>query len=296
MVDGEVTLQEAADLLGVHYMTAYRYVRLGLLPAAKVGSVWRVQRSALVTFQQEAATPPPMSDNGRPSRKRAPWDERLEARLLAGDSRGAWGVIEAALAAGTDLDAVYLEVIAPAMTSIGDRWAKGELDISYEHRASGITMRIIGRLGPRFARRGRTRGSVVLGTPPGERHSLPIAMLADIVRASGFEVSDLGADVPAESFVFAAGEAQRLVAVGISVTSVDSLAATTDVIGALRSTMPTVPILVGGHAVQDEAHARALGADAWASDGRSAVTVLDRLVSGTVDTLTDTLTAGDALG
>ena len=33
----DLTLHEAADVLGVHYMTAYRYVRLGLLPAAKAG-------------------------------------------------------------------------------------------------------------------------------------------------------------------------------------------------------------------------------------------------------------------
>jgi excisionase family DNA binding protein len=40
-VDGELTLHEAADLLGVHYMTAYRYVRLGLLHASKAGVSWR---------------------------------------------------------------------------------------------------------------------------------------------------------------------------------------------------------------------------------------------------------------
>lgn len=289
MLEGEVTLQEAADILGVHYMTAYRYVRLGLLPAAKVGAVWRVRRADLEAFQAEAAAPAPTGANGRPGRKRAPWDERFEARLLAGDSRGAWGVVEAAMAAGTELDGVYLEVIAPAMASIGERWARGDLDISYEHRASGIAMRIVGRLGPRFARRGRTRGSVVLGTPPGERHSLPIALLADIVRASGFEVSDLGADVPAESFVVAAREAQRLVAVGVSVTAEEALEGTHAVITSLRSALPTVPVLLGGFAVKGEAHARALGADGWAADGRATVALLDRLVGGDD-------TAGDPIG
>ena len=37
-----ITLQEAADRLGVHYMTAYRYVRTGRLPAQRSGSQWLV--------------------------------------------------------------------------------------------------------------------------------------------------------------------------------------------------------------------------------------------------------------
>ncbi len=284
MVEGHVTLQEAADLLGVHYMTAYRYVRLGLLPASKVGAVWQVRRQDLEAFQAAGSATDSGgaggAGGGRGPRRRVPWDERLEARLLAGDSRGAWGVIEAAMAAGTDLDSIYLDVIAPAMASIGERWARGELDIAIEHRASGITARIIGRLGPRFARRGRTRGTVVLGGPPGERHALPLSLLSDLVRAAGFEVSDLGADVPPASFALAAQDAQRLVAVGVSVTNPGSLPMAAEVIAEVHRAVPGVPVLIGGSAVTGEDQARALGADAWAADGRAAVALLDRLASG----------------
>jgi excisionase family DNA binding protein len=278
MPDQDVTLQEAADLLGVHYMTAYRYVRLGLLPAHKVGSTWRVARVDLDEFREGAEQPPEPGQRG--SRRRAPWAERLEARLVAGDSRGAWNVVEAALAAGTSIDGVYIDVIAPAMTSIGHRWSTGELDVGIEHRATGIAMRMIGRLGPRFSRRGRTRGGVVLGAPPGERHGLPVAMLGDLVRASGFEVSDLGADTPSSSFVYAARHTQRLVAVGISVTNPECLQAATDVITELRNELGDVTVLVGGRAVAGEEHARMMGADGWGSDGRVVTEILDRLASG----------------
>ena len=43
----DLTLQEAADLLGVHYMTAYRYVRTGRLPGTRVGAHWHVRRADL---------------------------------------------------------------------------------------------------------------------------------------------------------------------------------------------------------------------------------------------------------
>ena len=47
MTAADLTLNEAAELLGVHYMTAYRYVRLGFLQATKVGGCWRAAPCAV---------------------------------------------------------------------------------------------------------------------------------------------------------------------------------------------------------------------------------------------------------
>lgn len=192
-------------------------------------------------------------------------------------------MIEAALAAGVEPDEIYLDVMSPALTAIGRRWAQGELDISIEHRASGIVMRLIGRLGPRFARRGRTRGAVILGAPAGERHSIPVAMLADLVRQHGWEVSDLGADVPESSFVHAALTTPDVVAVGVSVITAEHLDTAQRSLVALREAVPDLLLVVGGAAVISAAHAVQLGADALATDGESFAALLDALgvVGGT---------------
>ena len=267
-----VTLQEAAEALGVHYMTAYRYVRLGLLTATKAGGIWQVDTDDLAEFKTGGPSSP---QPARGSQRRAPWSDRLEARLMAGDSHGAWGVIEAAMTAGVELDRVYGDVLSPALASIGQRWERNELDISVEHRASGIAMRIIGRLGPRFVSRGRTRGVVIVGSPAGERHSLPLAMLADLIRLQRWDVSDLGADVPTESFVHAASDAPDLVAVGVSVTSPASMEAARLTCTALRTALPHLLIVAGGGAVRDEEHARQLGATAYAADSTGFTQLLD---------------------
>jgi excisionase family DNA binding protein len=268
-------MQEAADRLGVHYMTAYRYVRLGQLAAEKSGGTWRITVDALEELRSRASA----SRSGPPGRgrRRAPWAERLEHRLVAGDSRGSWGVVEAALTAGAELDDVYLDIVAPALTAIGRRWETGELDVAVEHRASVIAGRILGRLAPRFARRGRSRGTVLLGAPAGERHALPIALLADLVRGAGWEVSDLGSDVPAPSFARAASAVEDLRAVGVSMSTPETVPSGLEAIAALRSVVDGVPILLGGLAVVDEAHARSLGADGWAPDGRALVALLEAL-------------------
>ncbi len=256
-----LTLQEAADELGVHYMTAYRYVRLGLLEATKSGGSWRVEPEAIEQFRDGGDTAPVERGDS------APWAERFESRLVAGDARGAWGVVEAAMAAGADLDNVYLDVLSPAMVSIGERWATGELDVAVEHRASGIAMRVIGRLGHRFVRRGRSRGSVLVGTPAGEFHAIPTAILGDLLRMRGWEVSDLGADVPTASLLYALNEAPETKALGLSVTNPDNLESLREACAAVRDGVPDVHIVVGGRAIEGAAHADELGAHGYARSG-----------------------------
>ncbi len=266
-----MTLQEVADELGVHYMTAYRYVRLGQLDANKVGGGWRVTRDAFEAFQADRAV------TRAAGRRDAPWSDRLESRLVVGDASGAWAVIEASMAAGHGVAEIYLDVISPAMRSIGERWARGEIDVAVEHRASGIVARLIGRLGSYCTRPGRSRGAILLGSPAGERHSLAVAILADLLRLEGWDVSDLGADTPRDSFVTATTMVDDLVAVGLSVTHPDHLDECRDTCLALRASGLEVPILVGGRAVRDAEHARSLGADAYAADARGMMAALSEI-------------------
>ena len=180
---------------------------------------------------------------------------------MAGDEAGAWAVVEAAMSAGMGPAELYLEVLVPSLRSIGDRWASGELTVADEHRASGVTHRLIGRLGPRFARRGRKRGVAVLAAPPGETHGLPIALFADLLRIRGFDVCDLGADVPTDALAATVARTPRLVAVGLCATTSGNEAGLAGAVAAVRE-VTSVPVLVGGGAFTDgTARAVAVGAD-----------------------------------
>src|SRR5581483_9087360 len=97
---GRITLQEAATRLGVHYMTAYRYVRTGRLPGERSGANWLVDPAALDRLGPAAPSAP------RPPRgtARAEAPGRLAARLVAGDEAGAWHLVETALTSGLDPD------------------------------------------------------------------------------------------------------------------------------------------------------------------------------------------------
>ena len=126
--DRQITLQEVAERLNVHYMTAYRYVRTGRLSARREGGHYQV--SAAEVERLRSQKPP------RRGRARSANRGRLEDRLVAGDEGGAWAVIEAALASGMEPTAVYLDLLGPALRSIGDRWARGQLSVADEQLAA----------------------------------------------------------------------------------------------------------------------------------------------------------------
>ena len=265
-----VTLQDAADRLGVHYMTVYRYVRLGRLPARKVAGMWEVEIADLAGMRRG------LDRTARP-RRPAAWSKRLESRLIVGDEPGAWGVVESALVSGSDPAAIYTKLLGPALRSVGDRWAKGDLTVAEEHLASAVALRLVGRLGPRFARPGRPRGGVLVTTPTGDRHAIPGAMLADLLRGAGFEVTDLGADVPADELEGAIGASDELVAVCVAATAPDTDRAIKRSVRAIHKAVE-VPVLLGGVAVSGAKHAADLGANHYARTMPDAVAWLASLL------------------
>ena len=278
-MDADVlTLDEVKDVLGVSYMTAYRYVKSRRLEGYQVGGVWHVPREALQQFQEEKSRPKTSAAASGDSRRTTNYVRELERCLVAGDSSGAWEVLKRAIDSGADVERVYLEILSPTLADIGARWAAGEIDISVEHQASAITARLIGQLSPRCFKRGRRRGQILIGGPSGERHVLALAMLGDLLRLKGWEVLDLGGDTPAESFVHAAGKMPDLVAVGVSVTSEESEASATATVAALRAAIgPHVPVVLGGGGIRDEKHAHDMGADHFAYGARGFIEFLDKV-------------------
>lgn len=267
-----LTLHEVAETLGVHYMTAYKYVRTGRLPASRVGHEWRVRRSDLERFRRSATAPPRRGS----TRDLA---TRLRARLLVGDETGAWSLLDAALASGVDPTDVLVDAIAPAMRRIGRDWESGSIDVADEHRASAIAHRLVARLGARHPRRGRRRGSVVIAAPTGDRHALAVALAADALRQAGYLVVEVGADLPPASFAAAVERARdepNLLAFVLTVTMPGLDARVRRSIAAVRAVAPDLPVVVGGAGASGLVAAR-IGADAVVvGTARDLVAWLDR--------------------
>ncbi len=265
--DGATTttlnLKQVAICLDVHYMTAYRYVRQGRLEAERDGTQWRVPLAALEAFR-----------SGDPASGSTDWAARLERCLLTGDEVAAWGVVDGALAAARTPQYCYVEILAAALAHIGARGEAGELDVADQYVATAVATRIVARLGARFRRPGRRRGTLVFGSPLGELHSLPVALAADLVRLEGFDVLELGANVPPTAFAAAALRTPRLVAVGIGITRGASVPAAQEAVDAVRSAAPDVPVVLGGQGAWDPAATAMTGVSSFALDGSAVASVV----------------------
>ena len=198
MADGEtpelLTLQEAADRLKVHYMTAYRWVRRGDLPAFKAGGRLRVQAADVDRFVQQRRV-----DVILPAAGRTDWPthvDRLYNLLIEGRASEAAHLVRKVIADGAPAGQVYLELLTPALYRVGDAWEAGTLSVAQEHLASEICAGILARNSDAFRRRGPSRGTAVTMTPPEQLHGLGAAMVADFLRAGGYDVHHLGINVP----------------------------------------------------------------------------------------------------
>jgi excisionase family DNA binding protein len=265
----ELNLKQAAAALGVHYMTAYRYVRTGRLEGRRVGTGWVVDRAAISSFRP--AEPSHPAHGAGPG---ADWRTRLKEPLAIGDEPGAWRVLELALASGHSPTECYVDLLVGAINEISGRSSLPDAPIAEEYLATATASRLVARLGARFRRPGRTRGTVVFGAPSGEHHTLPIAVVADLVRLEGFSCLELGANVPAAAFAGAAAGAHRLVAVGIGATTATALDAVRQTVSAVRAVDGKIPVIIGGQAACDELAMERTGADAWTADGVSAMEII----------------------
>ncbi len=143
---GFLGLQEAADRLGVHYMTAYRYVRTGRLPATRIGSQWWVDPGDLGM----AGAGTGVAGRTRTATRKASQEaavRRLEDRLVAGDEPGAWTIVESRLGSGSDPDEILMDELGQAMRSVGAGWEAG--DLHGGRRASGLGGGVAARGPPR---------------------------------------------------------------------------------------------------------------------------------------------------
>ncbi len=185
-------LREAAEALGVHYQTAYGWVRQGVLPARKTGRGYEVSDSdvsALAERRASGAAP-------RAEVRVRDWSvqaARLHDAIVSGDetlARHGFG----RLAQGVPLIDLCERVITPALRRVGEEWATGQVTIAAEHRASAICERLIASRAQQPP--GRPRGIAVTATPPGERHGLPGLMAAACLREDRWLVHDLATDLP----------------------------------------------------------------------------------------------------
>ena len=198
--------------------------------------------------------------------------QELIDAILAMDEDGALKIVKDRLDGGDAPEAV-LEDARSAMTTLGEKFACEEVFVPELIMGGEIMKGIAAELKPRITTEDTTgkRGTVVVGTVHGDIHDIGKDVVVMMLEVSGYDVYDLGIDVPVESFVAAIREHSPQV-VGLSgllTLAFDAMKDTVEAIAA-AGLRDQVKIMIGGSPVDEQVRVYS-GADGWGRDAAAAL-------------------------
>jgi 5-methyltetrahydrofolate--homocysteine methyltransferase len=165
--------------------------------------------------------------------------------------------------------------LIPAIQEVGRRYDRKELFLPQMILAAEAMQRAFDVMKTQFdSLKSRSRGKVLICTVKGDVHDIGKNIVALFLKNNGFEVTDLGKDVPAETIAREALKMDTHV-VALSALMTTTMVEMPRVISALRAAGSNAKVVVGG-AVVTQRYAEEIGADGFAKDGVSAVEMIEK--------------------
>jgi len=197
---------------------------------------------------------------------------QLAERLQQGDAMGVAELTRAAITEGLEPKVILDSGLIAGMNVVGARFKSHEIYLPDVLLAAKAMYAGMDLLKPLMIRDGiPSRGRVVMGTVQGDMHDIGKNLVSIMLRGAGFEVVDLGKDVPPERFIQAAVESNAGV-IGLSALLTTTMPSMRRVVELTRERQlqGKIRVIVGGAPLSRE-YAQDIGADAYCFDGTSAV-------------------------
>ena len=198
--------------------------------------------------------------------------------ILTGNAKRAEEVTKAALAAKVDPTELVQKYMIPAMDEVGKRFECNEYfvpELLIAARAMKTSLELIT---PLLAEAGAEPvGRVVIGTVQGDLHDIGKNLVASMLEGGGFQVIDLGVDVPPERFVEAAKEKDGTI-VALSALLTTTMTMMKNVIQALDKAgmRKKTKVMIGGAPITQQ-YADEIGADGYSDNASAAVALARKL-------------------
>ena len=234
---------QAEDL--AEHLRLMRELLLELLPPDAGAAAAAVVDHGLASFPQMPMVVPSFLDPAAPLAALA--RDHL-ALLLRGDRGTAGQRILAAVAAGTPIRLVYMEVFQRTQREIGRLWQMNEISVAQEHYCTAATQLIMSQLYPHIFAGPKHAGTLVATCVAGDLHEIGVRMLADLFEMAGWNAYYLGANTPSSAVLQTLHERQAQV-LAVSATLGFHVAAVQDLIASVRADerFAHIKVLVGGY-------------------------------------------------
>jgi 5-methyltetrahydrofolate--homocysteine methyltransferase len=204
----------------------------------------------------------------------------LYEAVVNGDAKASHDLAQQALAAGVDPLKLVNDYMVPAMDEVGRRFECNEYfvpELLISARAMKAALELIRPL--LVARGDKPLGRVAIGTVKGDLHDIGKNLVASLLEGGGFEVFDLGVNVPPEKFIATVNEK------GANIIAMSALLTTT--MPAMKTTIDAlkqagvrdkVKILIGGAPITQK-YAEEIGADGYSENAVGAVALAKQAVA-----------------
>ncbi len=206
--------------------------------------------------------------------------QQMRQSVLDGDDEAAASLATQALEAGMAPLTAVEQGYAAGISEAGDLWEEGEFFLPELVTAAQAMKAAMAIITPALSggAEDASAGKVIIGTVQGDIHDIGKTLVATLLSAGGFEVTDVGADVPVAKFVEQATELDAdLVCASALLTT--TMTVQQELIGALRAAGCKAKVMVGGAPVTRQ-WAGDIGADGYADSAVAAVEAAKALVAG----------------
>lgn len=206
--------------------------------------------------------------------------KKLSEAIIVGNAKLAREITDKALAEGADPQKLVQEFMIPAMDVVGKKFETNEYFVPELLIAARAMKSCLEVLRPLLAKSGaQPAGRVVIGTVKGDLHDIGKNLVAAMLEGAGFEVIDLGVDVPPEKFLAAIKEknASLLAMSALLTTTMHSMKAAIDVLNS-SGIRKSVKVMIGGAPVTQK-YADEIGADGFSNNANGAVALARKFVS-----------------
>jgi methanogenic corrinoid protein MtbC1 len=205
--------------------------------------------------------------------------DEVKTQVEVGKTKLVPGLVQEALDEGSSANDI-LQAMIDGMKVVGDKFSAGEIFVPEMLVAAKAMSKGVEVLEPHLAGDAlASLGTCIIGTVEGDLHDIGKNLVALMLGSAGFEMVDLGVDVPAAKFVDAIRENENVKLVACSGLLTTTMAAMKNTVQAVKASGLTgFKVIVGGAPITPE-YAAEIGADAYAPDAGAAVEKAKEIVA-----------------